>query len=123
MKKKKPIWLWVVLGAFILMLLGGAFGGGSYWQSSIWSRKQDSLLQDTKQKQIVLRDSVKQAEANAEALQEAIDKLHNENNYLYGELRKKERALRNSVDTSFISNAKRIKSSVDRYLKAQDSLN
>ncbi len=124
--KKRPIWLYIVIGIVLLLFIGVAFTGGHFWTKRVWTeivQKKDSLILDSQNKQKELKSTIKENETRAMQLETAINKLSNENSYLYSELRKKERALRTTIDTSFRSNANRIKSSVDRYLKATDSIN
>ena len=123
--KKRPIWLYIVIGIVLLLFIGGAFTGGHFWTKRVWTeivQKKDSLILDSQNKQKEIQSTIKENETRAMQLETAINKLSNENKYLYSELRKKERALRTTIDTSFRSNANRIKSSVDRYLKETDSI-
>ncbi len=116
--KKRPIWLYIVIGIVLLLFIGGAFTGGHFWTKKVWTdivQKKDSLILDSQNKQKELQSTIKENETRAMQLEAAINKLSNENSYLYSELRKKERALRNSIDTSFRNNARRISDSANRY--------
>lgn len=124
MNRKIPIW--ILFSIVLLLLISGGFGGNYFYKNykdEIKREKkvQDSILNLSRIKEDSLISNIKDLHKYTNELRAENDKLHSRNNNLYYELKKRNQQVF-IIDSDFMSNAKRIKSSTDRFYKANDTI-
>lgn len=123
---KRQIPLWVVLVVVAILLVANGIGGTYFYKDF---KKQIQEQQKENEMQIkaseVREDSltglIDQQKQQADVLRNANERLQQQNNSLYYELKKRRKNLF-IVDSDFMSNARRLSESTDRFYKANDTI-
>ena len=124
MKYKVP--LWAVLVLVLVIVLSGVFGGNYFYkdykeQLQREQQKIDSLYNVSKKREDSLMRITQEQKEFADGLRRRNNELRYANNNLYNELKKRNRQIF-VIDTAFMSNARRISKSTDRFYKANDTI-
>lgn len=124
-KVNVKIWKLALIVFFILLILLFSGNKGFNWHKDLLKsleKEKDSLIEISIKRQDSLLKIANNAEQKANSYRYQIEELNYQNTLLYDKLRKKERELRTSVDTSFRNNARRIADSVNRFYSKQNDL-
>ena len=121
-KKDNSKILYIIIVILLIFVFASFFGGKRYsdsvYEDSI--RKKDSLIEVVSlEKETLLNESL-DAQTVAEEMRSENERLQQNNNNLYYELKKQIR-LRRVIDTSFYSNALYLSKSVNRYYEKQSN--
>lgn len=114
-----------LLGLILLAIMFGSFKGGKYRSDKFWERE---MKQEEEEKALIEkeRDSFyglyESTIEQADLIRFENDDLRRRNEQLYYEIRKKAREIIVYRDTAFMSNARYISNSTDRFYKAGDSI-
>lgn len=123
---KKQIPLWVVLAFGLIIIVGSGFTGNYFYRqlenelNSQIETKEEELKQSRK-KVDSLNDLSDEYKSTADELRNTANRLQTVNNNLYYELQKRKK---NAfvLDSDFVSNAKRIAESSNRFYKENDTI-
>ena len=123
---KRQVSLWIVLAVVCILLLVNGIGGTYFYrdfkkQIQDNQKENEALIKASEAREDSLTGLVDQQKHQADVLRHANDQLQQQNNSLYYELKKRRKNLF-IVDSDFMSNARRISESTDRFYKANDTL-
>lgn len=123
---KRQIPLWVILVVVAILLVANGIGGAYFYKDfkkQIQEHQKENELQikASEVREDSLTGLIDQQKQQADVLRNANERLQQQNNSLYYELKKRRKNLF-IVDSDFMSNARRLSESTDRFYKSNDSI-